>query len=166
MNSLAVVISALLAVAAAETVLQKNHPNGAWELQLRSDENQYYQQQPQFAPIPIVYRPQPVAPAPAAFVLQSDEILTPRKYIPIVSQSEIHHPDGGYQLSYQSADGQAYSEQGNLKPNFENDGKVVVRSGNYAYTAPDGTPIALTWVADEYGFKATGSHLPKAPSAQ
>uniref|UniRef100_A0A8D8ZAN7 Endocuticle structural glycoprotein SgAbd-2 n=1 Tax=Cacopsylla melanoneura TaxID=428564 RepID=A0A8D8ZAN7_9HEMI len=162
MNSFAVVISAMLALAAADTVIQKNHPNGAWEVRLTSDgnQNQFYQQ-----PIPIAFQQQPPRPT---FVLQSDEIpATPTRYqhIPIVSQSEIHHPDGGYQMAYQSADGQSFSEQGKLRRNFENDGNVVVKSGQYAYTAPDGTPIALSWVADENGFKATGAHLPKAPAA-
>uniref|UniRef100_A0A8D8RW62 Endocuticle structural glycoprotein SgAbd-2 n=1 Tax=Cacopsylla melanoneura TaxID=428564 RepID=A0A8D8RW62_9HEMI len=153
MNSFAVVISAILALAAAETVIQKNHPNGAWEVRLTSDgnQNQFYQQ-------PIAFQQQPQRPTFPA---------TPTRYqpIPIVSQSEIHHPDGGFQLAYQSADGQSFSEQGKLRRNFENDGNVVVKSGQYAYTAPDGTPIALTWVADENGFKATGAHLPKAPAA-
>jgi len=39
----------------------------------------------------------------------------------------------------------------------------LVRSGSYSYTAADGTPIALSWTADENGFRATGSHLPTPP---
>lgn len=39
----------------------------------------------------------------------------------------------------------------------------TVQRGSYSYTAPDGTPITVTWVADENGFQATGSHLPVAP---
>uniref|UniRef100_A0A8D8ZAT7 Uncharacterized protein n=1 Tax=Cacopsylla melanoneura TaxID=428564 RepID=A0A8D8ZAT7_9HEMI len=96
MNSFAVVISAMLALAAADTVIQKNHPNGAWEVRLTSDgnQNQFYQQ-----PIPIAFQQQPPRPT---FVLQSDEIpATPTRYqhIPIVSQSEIHHTDGGLPLA-------------------------------------------------------------------
>uniref|UniRef100_A0A8D8RPP3 Endocuticle structural glycoprotein SgAbd-2 n=1 Tax=Cacopsylla melanoneura TaxID=428564 RepID=A0A8D8RPP3_9HEMI len=164
MNSFAVVISAMLALAAAETVIQKNHPNGAWEVRLTSDgnQNQFYQQ-------PIAFQQQPQRPTFPATPTRYQHIpivsQSGRQPIPIVSQSEIHHPDGGYQMAYQSADGQSFSEQGKLRRNFENDGNVVVKSGQYAYTAPDGTPIALSWVADENGFKATGAHLPKAPAA-
>lgn len=39
----------------------------------------------------------------------------------------------------------------------------TVQTGSYSYTAPDGTPITVNWVADENGFQATGSHLPVAP---
>jgi len=39
----------------------------------------------------------------------------------------------------------------------------VVRSGSYSYTAADGTPISVSWTADENGFRATGSHLPTPP---
>jgi len=39
----------------------------------------------------------------------------------------------------------------------------TVQTGSYSYTAPDGTPITVNWVADENGFQATGAHLPVAP---
>lgn len=35
--------------------------------------------------------------------------------------------------------------------------------GSVAYYAPDGTPIQLTWTADENGFRPLGSHLPTPP---
>ncbi|NEU36398.1 chitin-binding domain-containing protein, partial [bacterium LRH843] len=34
--------------------------------------------------------------------------------------------------------------------------------GSYSYTAPDGTPITVNWVADENGFRAEGAHIPQA----
>ncbi|KAI5710526.1 endocuticle structural glycoprotein SgAbd-2-like [Diaphorina citri] len=81
--------------------------------------------------------------------------------IPIVSQSLVNHPSGAYQLQYQSGDGQAFSEKADMKRNFENTGDVLVKSGHYAYTAPDGTPVSVSYVADEYGFRASGSHIPQ-----
>lgn len=36
-------------------------------------------------------------------------------------------------------------------------------SGSAAYYAPDGTPIQLTWTADENGFHPQGAHLPTPP---
>lgn len=85
-------------------------------------------------------------------------------YIPILSQSQVNHPSGAYQLQYQSGDGQAFSEKADVKRNFENDGDVLVKSGYFAYTAPDGTPISLSYVADENGFRASGSHIPQPPA--
>lgn len=36
-------------------------------------------------------------------------------------------------------------------------------NGEIRYTAADGTPIELTYVADENGFQPKGDHLPVAP---
>lgn len=35
--------------------------------------------------------------------------------------------------------------------------------GDFKYTAPDGTPIALQYVANENGFQPSGAHLPTSP---
>lgn len=35
--------------------------------------------------------------------------------------------------------------------------------GSYSYTAPDGTPITVTYIADENGYRAEGAHLPTPP---
>lgn len=35
-------------------------------------------------------------------------------------------------------------------------GNSVVKSGSVSYTSPEGTPITLTWVADENGFRPEG----------
>ena len=41
----------------------------------------------------------------------------------------------------------------------------MTSSGSYSYTAPDGTLIKVTWIADENGFRAFGDHLPVDVSA-
>lgn len=44
------------------------------------------------------------------------------------------------------------------------DGDVIAQQGSYSYTAPDGTPISLTYVANGAGgFQPEGAHLPVAP---
>lgn len=43
------------------------------------------------------------------------------------------------------------------------DQEAEVIQGSYSYTAPDGTPITITYVADENGFRAEGAHLPTPP---
>lgn len=35
--------------------------------------------------------------------------------------------------------------------------------GSFQYVAPDGTPISLTYVANEGGFQPQGDHLPTPP---
>lgn len=35
--------------------------------------------------------------------------------------------------------------------------------GDFKYTAPDGSPISLTYVANELGFQPVGAHLPTPP---
>lgn len=35
--------------------------------------------------------------------------------------------------------------------------------GSFQYTADDGTPISLTYIADENGFQPQGAHLPTPP---
>ena len=54
------------------------------------------------------------------------------------------------------------AESGKLKQiDAENAG--MASSGSYSYTAPDGTVITTSWVADENGFQPSGAHLPVAP---
>ena len=67
-------------------------------------------------------------------------------------------------ISFASEDGINLSASGNQKqvgPKPEDVG--TVSRGSYSYTAPDGTPVALSWIADENGFQAKGDHLPTPP---
>lgn len=40
---------------------------------------------------------------------------------------------------------------------------ILVHTGSYSYTAPDGTLITVTYVSDENGFQPVGDHLPTPP---
>lgn len=55
----------------------------------------------------------------------------------------------------QRDDGSASSELGSAD--------IIVQSGSYSYTAPDGTIISVSYIADENGFRAFGDHLPTPP---
>ncbi|KAJ8956811.1 hypothetical protein NQ318_014225 [Aromia moschata] len=83
--------------------------------------------------------------------------------IPIVRyENEGVNADGSYQWSYETGNGIVAQEQGQLKnPGSENAAAEV--QGSYQYQAPDGTPIALNYLANEDGFQPQGDHLPTPP---
>lgn len=64
-------------------------------------------------------------------------------------------------FSFETSNGISHQESGQPK---QIDGETpVVSQGSSSHTAPDGTPIQLTWTADENGFQAQGAHIPTAP---
>lgn len=65
--------------------------------------------------------------------------------------------------SYVTGDGQQAQAQGYLKNAGYKDQEAEVIQGSYSYTAPDGTPITVNYIADEDGFRAEGAHLPTPP---
>ncbi|XP_038210330.1 endocuticle structural glycoprotein SgAbd-2-like [Zerene cesonia] len=83
--------------------------------------------------------------------------------IPILRQNQEINPDGSYQWSYETGNGIAAQEQGYLKNAGIKDAEAQVAQGSFSYTSPEGIPIALTYVADENGFRAEGAHLPTPP---
>jgi len=54
----------------------------------------------------------------------------------------------------ETSDGQVIDEHEEL---------VLVQTGSYSYSDPDGNLITLRYVADENGFQPEGDHLPVAP---
>ncbi|CAB3221365.1 unnamed protein product [Arctia plantaginis] len=89
--------------------------------------------------------------------------------VPILSYSNEHGLDGSYAFSFSTADGKQAQESGYLKDAFidntgEPQGTQVVQ-GSYAYVAPDGTPIQVSYVADENGFRPSGVHIPATGNA-
>lgn len=66
-----------------------------------------------------------------------------------------------HRCSYDTENGISVAETGqpkNIGPN-----QIEAVRGKYSYTAPDGTPILVTYTADEKGFLASGAHLPTPP---
>nr|XP_023021426.1 endocuticle structural glycoprotein SgAbd-2-like isoform X1 [Leptinotarsa decemlineata] len=89
---------------------------------------------------------------------------SPGASIRILSQTqEGPNSDGSYRWSYDTENGISAEEAGRVK-NF---GSLQLEAnearGGFRYTAPDNTPISLTYVADENGFQPTGAHLPTPP---
>ena len=42
--------------------------------------------------------------------------------------------------------------------------EAQVIQGSFSYTSPEGIPITVNYIADEFGFRAEGDHLPKQPA--
>lgn len=77
------------------------------------------------------------------------------------SDSEVNS-DGTYHYSFEAENGISAQEQGQLKANVGEDGAIEAQ-GSYQYTAPDGTPISVQYVANENGYQPQGEHIPVAP---
>lgn len=74
----------------------------------------------------------------------------------VLRQVSDVHPEG-YSFSYETSNGVSAQEQGHLQ------GEAIVAQGSFRYTADDGTPVEISYVADENGFQPSGAHLPVAP---
>ncbi|XP_076295120.1 cuticular protein 21 [Lasioglossum baleicum] len=72
------------------------------------------------------------------------------------------NPDGSYVFSYETGNGIKAEEHGELKKLNETNSVIAVQ-GSYSYSLSDGSPIALSYVADENGFQPKGEHLPTPP---
>uniref|UniRef100_A0A1B6C9I8 Endocuticle structural glycoprotein SgAbd-9 n=1 Tax=Clastoptera arizonana TaxID=38151 RepID=A0A1B6C9I8_9HEMI len=81
----------------------------------------------------------------------------PGNAVPILSQNYQLNPDGSYQFSYETGDGTGRSESGVPRaPGPE--GLAVVAEGNFKYNLDDG-PVAVNYVANEYGYQPTGDRV-------
>lgn len=69
---------------------------------------------------------------------------------------------GVYSLSYETEGGILQKEIGSRKYAGTPDETQLIQ-GSVQYNAPDGTPISLSWTADEFGSQVSGSHLPTPP---
>lgn len=90
--------------------------------------------------------------------------LSPDADAPILNQLSDISPDGSYQSSYETGNGISAQESGVLKSVGQETAEEV--SGSFKYSAPDGTPIQLTYIANENGFQPQGAHLPVAPAPE
>ncbi|XP_045446200.1 endocuticle structural glycoprotein ABD-4-like [Melitaea cinxia] len=100
-----------------------------------------------------------VAIAASAPQKPSDQVIA------ILKQEFDQQADGSYVYSYETENGIKADETGNLKKASSPDSNdVIVAQGSFSYTAPDGTVINLSYVADdENGFRPEGAHLPTPP---
>ncbi|XP_015114988.1 endocuticle structural glycoprotein SgAbd-4 [Diachasma alloeum] len=69
---------------------------------------------------------------------------------------------GTYAVAYETEGGILQQEIGSRKYAGTPDEAQLIQ-GSVQYNAPDGTPISLSWTADEYGTQVSGAHLPTPP---
>ncbi|KOB70397.1 putative cuticle protein [Operophtera brumata] len=82
----------------------------------------------------------------------------------IRQESEGPNVDGSYKWLYETANEINAEESGYVKNFGKGEGEEVqVAEGKFSYKAPDGSVIALTYIADENGFQPQGEHLPTPP---
>ncbi|KAM3962663.1 LOW QUALITY PROTEIN: cuticular protein RR-1 motif 2 [Aphomia sociella] len=72
------------------------------------------------------------------------------------------NPEGNFQYEYETSNGIASQASGVVK-NGNSDNPALEITGGVRYTAPDGTPVDLSYVANEGGYQPQGSHIPVPP---
>lgn len=76
--------------------------------------------------------------------------------VPITSYQNEINADGSFQYGYVSGDGSQQQVNGFQKALGGGGGGATAETaqvvqGSYSYTSPDGTPITVTYIADENG---------------
>ncbi|VEN46386.1 unnamed protein product [Callosobruchus maculatus] len=99
---------------------------------------------------------------PRAIPRASFEPQSPGREVRIISQTADVDTDGSYRWSFEADNGISAQEQGQLKGGNAQDA-VGEAQGQFQYTSPDGTPLQITYIANENGFQPQGAHLPVPP---
>ncbi|XP_047469443.1 cuticle protein AMP1A-like [Penaeus chinensis] len=81
------------------------------------------------------------------------------EFVPILRDDRVHEEDGTYKFDFEAGNGIRFYQSGS--PDGDED--AVIKTGEYSYTAPDGTHIHVRFVADENGFQPQSEALPVAP---
>ncbi|XP_041976351.1 larval cuticle protein LCP-17-like [Aricia agestis] len=82
--------------------------------------------------------------------------------IPILRQDSNINPDGSFQYSFETGNNIITDANGQLK-NIGAEEPALEIQGQVKYQSDDGTPIELTYIANENGYQPQGAHLPTPP---
>jgi Insect cuticle protein len=85
--------------------------------------------------------------------------LSPDAYARTVYSNDRRGSDGSFSYEYET--------DNNIKAKQESTGygaNKVVR-GYYSYIGADGVPYTVNYIADRFGYRASGAHLPTQPDA-
>ncbi|XP_042218168.1 cuticle protein AMP1A-like isoform X1 [Homarus americanus] len=97
--------------------------------------------------------PQYGTPSPSRYGDDSHEVVA------ILRDDRVREDDGRYNIEVQTGNGITLSQSGSPRGPTG----AVVKAGEYSYTAPDGTPVYVKFVADENGYQPQSDLLPVAP---
>ncbi|XP_019548508.3 endocuticle structural glycoprotein SgAbd-2-like [Aedes albopictus] len=86
-----------------------------------------------------------------------------KQHIPIVHSELVQSNDGTFKFGYESANGIVAQEAGHVKNFGSKDHEANFAQGSYSYVDPHGEVVSVSYVADENGFQAHGSHIPTPP---
>ncbi|KAF7286188.1 hypothetical protein GWI33_007148 [Rhynchophorus ferrugineus] len=86
------------------------------------------------------------------------------EYAPILSQESELNADGSYRWSYQSGDGSAQQQTGQVKQIRGSEPTLDVQ-GSASWYDPEGNLHQLSYTADENGYLPYGPDVPPIPPA-
>ncbi|XP_055689811.1 endocuticle structural glycoprotein SgAbd-2 [Lutzomyia longipalpis] len=140
----------------------------AFQQQPQQPQRQLRQQQPQQQPQQPLAEERAHHAAPREYSQQPQQQQLVRQetttWIPILKYNKEQGNDGSYKTQYETGNNIIAEETGFLRDFNENTPNgVLVQSGSYSYTAPDGQLVNVQYTADEGGFRATGDHIPTPP---
>ncbi|XP_014208555.1 cuticle protein CP14.6-like [Copidosoma floridanum] len=106
-----------------------------------------------------------VAFAFLALVAFASAVEPKNEPIPILRSSEDPpSPDGSYSYSFETGNGIKAEEKGHVK-DLGGEHEAMQVKGSYSYQAEDGSPISVSYTADENGFQPKGDHIPQPPQS-
>jgi len=111
---------------------------------------------PTFAPRNQFYQPQRnVFVQPQQYYQQGAEAGAQ-----ILRSESVVNPDS-FQYAYETSNGIAANEQGQLKQIGRD--AAIATQGSFAWTSPEGVPVQVSYIADENGYQPASSLLPTPP---
>ncbi|GFG37113.1 hypothetical protein Cfor_05775 [Coptotermes formosanus] len=103
--------------------------------------------------------PVPQGPPPGRNYFPRFLPLSPQGHVPIITANfDLNPIDNSYNFNYVAGDGSERHEVGVVEnPGTPVEGSAV--QGSYSYTSPDGTPVTVNYVADNFGFQPVGPNI-------
>ncbi|KAF0309337.1 Larval cuticle protein 16/17 [Amphibalanus amphitrite] len=94
------------------------------------------------------------------FCLVAVALAQDEKDAQIIRQDYQLNEDGSFQADLETSNQIVATRSGQSIPGNEPETGSYKMSGEYSYIAPDGTPIRVTWEADELGYRAQSDVIP------
>lgn len=72
----------------------------------------------------------------------------------IEKYDSVVNPDGSFRYAVQTSNGIAAESQGDQNGNVQ---------GSYSWISPEGEDVGISYIADDYGYRASGRSIPTPP---